>query len=123
MSATVYGDVFFGVTEEAGMYTQSVDGDIQTDKQEVKDGSGNDVGGSVYNASTTGTISGVLRDNGAFDHEVGGEITLANTFGFGTFISGYTSGGKYLSRSVRFGRENEGFRSVEAGYEFKPWYA
>jgi len=122
MSATIYGDVTFGVTEEAGLYTQSFSADIQTDKAEVKNGQGSDVGGSVYNASATISINGVLRTNGAFDHAVGGDVTLANTVGFGTYIEGYTSGGDTISRSIRFGRENEGFHNVESELEFKPWY-
>jgi hypothetical protein len=122
MSATVYGDVTFGVTEETGLYTQSFSADIQTDKAEVKNGQGSDVGGSVYNASATISINGTIRDNGLFGHSVGAEVSLANTVGFGTYIEGYTSGGDFISRGIRFGRENEGFHNVEAEVEFKPWY-
>jgi hypothetical protein len=122
MAATVYGDAFFGVTAETALYTQSVTNDLTVEKAYVKNATGDDVGGSYYNASATGTVSGA-RNASSLTAAVAGTLSLQNTFDYTSRITGYSSGGRTIIEGISQPRSNTEFQMIEINYEFKPWMA
>lgn len=122
MSATVYGDITWGMAAENGLYAQSVDVDYGVGEFFVSGEDGDDEGGATFNESATFSLSGFEKTSGtAMSSILGAAFTLANAFDHTDFISGYVSGGVTLLTSAKPSRKNREAKAIDLGGVFKPW--
>ena len=121
MSATVYGEVNFGMAEEAGIYAASVDFDIKAQEKWIMDSNGDDVAGALYNESATFSLSGVRRTGQALVAKVAASVVLANAVDFSLYIEGYQSGGLTYLMGIKPSLKNDDFETLDLTGGFKPW--
>ena len=121
MSATVIGDITFGITAETGFYIESASFDYSIQEKYIADGDGDDVAGALYKPEMTFSLDGAYKTTGSPTWVLGGAITIANIPTHTAFISGYTSGGRVLVTSVGVtaGNETEQRRAISG--VFKPF--
>lgn len=114
MSATVYGDINFSLSDETGFYSESVNADITVKAKEVVGGGGEITAGSFYGATGTFSLEGALKTTGSPAWDLGIALTIANSIDIVSLVDGYSSGVKYITLSAAgsLGAESEERRTI-----------
>lgn len=114
MSATTHGNFNFSLSNETGLYTESVSEEITTKAREIASGGGEVSIAAFYGSTGTFSIEGTWNNSTATTWNLGVALTLANTTGLEDGVNGYSSGAKYivLTASSSLGAEAEERRTI-----------
>ena len=123
MAATLYGEANFGLSEETGIYVDSLEFDISIEEKLFKNGSGVDTGGTLYNPQVTFSMSGVLKTDAAIETEVGASLTITNALTWADYIPGYSSGGVTYLLGVKPSLKQDDFEMLDLNGRFAPFMA
>lgn len=112
MSATTYGDINFSLSEETGLYTETVTQDMSNQVREIPSAGGEILAGAFYGNKGTFSMEGALKTGASPTWELGVALILANVAEF--TVPGYTSGATYVvtSANVSLGAESEERRTI-----------
>ena len=114
MSATTYGDINFSLSDEVGLYTETVTQDISNQVREIPSAGGEIFAGAFYGNKGTFSMDGALKTSGSPSWNLAVAVTVANATDLADLIPGYTSGAKYIitSANVALGAEAEERRTI-----------
>lgn len=112
MSATTYGSINFSLSEETGLYTETVTQDMSSQVREIPSAGGEILAGAFYGHKGTFSIEGALKTGESPTWTLGAALVLANEASFD--VPGYTSGATYVitSENVSLGAEAEERRTI-----------
>ena len=114
MSATTHGDINFSLSDETGLYTESISEDMTVQVKEIASGGGETIAAAFYKNQGTFSMEGALKTTGSPTWNLAVALTLANSVALEGYVSGYTSGAKFmiLSNGVSLGAEAEERRTI-----------
>jgi len=114
MSATTYGAINFSLSNETGLYTETVSQDIGNQVREIPSAGGEIVAAAFYRNQGTFSVDGALKTDETPSWELSVALVLANEATLTDFVPGYVSGSKYVitSVSVPLGAEAEERRTI-----------
>jgi len=114
MSATTHGTISFSVTDETGLYTESVNEDISCQVREIPSGGGEIIAAAFFRHSGTFSMEGAFKTGSSPSWDLATALTLTNALALSDLVTGYTSGAKYmiLSNAATRGAEAEQRRTV-----------
>lgn len=114
MSATTHGSINFSLSDETGIYTESVSEELSVQVREIPSGGGETVAAAFYGNRGTFSMEGALNTGASPSWDLATALTLANTVTLSGLASGYSSGAKYmiLNVSANLGAESEERRTV-----------
>ena len=117
MSATTYGEINFSLSDETGLYTETVSQDISNQVREIPSAGGEILAGAFYGNKGTFSMDGALKTGDAPTWDMAVAVTLANATDLADLVPGYTSGAKYIitSGNVSLGAEAEERRTISGG--------
>ena len=122
MSAKVYGDIEWGMSDEDGMYAQAFDFDFSMQERWIAGGTGNDESGATFNESASWTLAGFIKTSGTqMTTVLGSALTLVNSFDPTEYVDGYVSGGQTILSGAKQGSKNTDARTRDLSGTFKPW--
>ena len=112
MSATTYGDINFSLSEEDGLYTETVTQDISNQVREIPGAGGEILAGAFYGHKGTFSIDGALKTGGA-SWTLSTAILLANAIDLNDYVTG-SSGSQFVitGASISLGAESEERRTI-----------
>lgn len=114
MSATTYGAINFSLSDEVGLYTETVTQDVSNQVREIPSAGGEIVAGAFYGNKGTFSMDGALKTTDSPTWDLAVAVTVANATALADLIPGYTSGAKYIitSANVALGAEAEERRTI-----------
>lgn len=114
MSATTHGDINFSLSDETGLYTESISEDMTVQVKEIASGGGETIAAAFYKNQGTFSMEGALKTTGSPTWTLAVALTLANSVALEGNVTGYTSGAKFmiLSNGVSLGAEAEERRTI-----------
>jgi len=121
MAATTFGNITFGMTAETGFYIESATFDYSVQEKYIADGDGDDVAGAVFKPVMAFSLDGAFETAGSPTWTMGVTLTIANIPTHTAFISGYSSGGRYIITGANVGRGNEAESRRTISGTFKPF--
>ena len=114
MSATTYGAINFSLSNETGLYTETVSQDISNQVREIPSAGGEIVAGAFYGNKGTFSMDGALKTSESPTWSLAAAVTLVNESDLSGIVPGYTSGATYVitGASVALGAEMEERRTI-----------
>lgn len=115
MSATTHGSINFSLTDETGLYTESINQELSIQVREIPSGGGETIAAAFYKHGGTFSMEGALKTSGSPSWLLASSLTLANVTSItSSVVSGYSSGAKFkiLSYGVNLGAETEERRTI-----------
>jgi len=114
MSATTHGTINFSLTDETGLYTESVNEDISCQVREIPSGGGEIIAAAFFRHSGTFSMEGAFKTGSSPSWDLATALTLTNALDLSSLVTGYSSGAKYmiLSNAGTQGAEAEERRTV-----------
>ena len=114
MSATTYGDITFSLSDETGLYTETVSEDMSCQEREIASGGGEVIAGAFFKHTGTFSMEGALKTTDSPTWTLATALTLGNSVDLASEVTGYTSGAKFVisSNSASLGAEAEERRTV-----------
>ena len=114
MAATTNGDINFSISDETGLYTETVSEDITCQVREIVSGGGEITAGAFYRHAGTFSMEGAYKTTGSPSWDLGTALVLANSLDLSSLVSGYTEGAQFkiLSNAGSQGAESEERRTV-----------
>ena len=114
MSATTYGAINFSLSNETGLYTETVTQDISNQVREIPSAGGEILAGAFYGNKGTFSMDGALKTDDSPTWNLAVAVTLSNEADLSSLVPGYTSGATYVitSANVSLGAESEERRSI-----------
>jgi len=100
MSATTHGDINFSLSDETGLYTETVNEDISCQVREIPSGGGETVAAAFYKNQGTFSMEGAINTGDSPTWTLAVALTLANTLTLSSLATGYSSGAKYMITNV-----------------------
>lgn len=121
MSATVIGNISFGLTAETGLHAAAITFDYSIQEKWIGDADGDDIAGALFKAGMTFNIEGAFSTTGSPTWTLGSQLVIANIPTHTAYIPGYTSGGRVnlLGVNLTLGNESEQRRTLSGN--FKPF--
>jgi hypothetical protein len=115
MSATTHGDINFSLSDETGLYTETISQDMTVKEKEIASGGGETIAAAFYGHKGTFSMEGALKTSGGSPTwTLAAAITIANSVYLENDVTGYTSGAKFIitSQGVSLGAEAEERRTI-----------
>ena len=113
MSATTYGDINFSLSDETGLYTESVTEEMGAQERQIPSGGGEVVAAAFFKHEGTFSLDGAIKTTEAPTWDLGGPLTIANSVGLENLAPGATAA-KFIITGVSstLGAETEERRNV-----------
>ena len=114
MSATTYGAINFSLTDETGLYTETVSEDMGCQEREIVSGGGEITAGAFFKHTGTFSMEGALKTTDSPTWTLSTALTLGNTVDLAADVPGYSSGAKFVisSSGASLGAEAEERRTI-----------
>ena len=120
MSATVIGNVSFGLTAETGIFAQSTTYTANSEQKWVRDADGDEVAGSFYNPTWEWSTEGQINTGAALtSYVLGAAVTMANIPN-AVHTGGTTNGKSYVS-TVELTKASEDHTMANISGVIKPF--
>ena len=65
MSATTHGDINFSLSDETGLYTETISEDMTVSEKEIASGGGETIAAAFYGHKGTFSMEGALKTSGS----------------------------------------------------------
>lgn len=114
MSATTHGAINFSLSDETGLYTETISEDMSVQVREIPSGGGEIIAAAFYRNQGTFSMEGALKTSGSPTWTLAVALTLANSVSLESDVTGYVSGAKFIitNQSASLGAEAEERRTV-----------
>lgn len=118
MAATVHGSINFSLSDETGLYVESVEAEVNSQFREIVSAGGEITAGANFRHAGTFSMEGAFKTTGSPDWDLGSALTITNTFDITSWVDGYTSGAKFITLGVgnTKGAESEERRTISGNF-------